>query len=224
MLHIYYKEWLKTRWFAVFTIILGVGICLYIYLDITSSFKIHGAFDYIIRVMYSNPQANFYRALLMYYPLVTSFCIGLSQYLPEVIDRKIKLTLHLPLKHNSVLTMMQSFGVLLLTIIYSIVILLFFLIGFKFFPVEVNRAFAISLAPWLLGGYASYFMISMISLEPVFFKQIIFAVVAYFFVKLYYVGYEHGDTVSLILPLLLLMLIAGLTQFYTINRFIKGNS
>lgn len=222
LLHIFYKEWLKTRWYALFILVVGAAVCTYLYMDVASSFKTTGAFDYTLRIMYSNPQANFYRSIMMYLPLVASLFVGLSQFLPEVIDKKIKLTLHLPLKHNTVLFMMQSFGVCLLTVIYLAVLTGFFITGLTFFPAEINVAFAVSLAPWFIGGYATYFMITMISMEPNILRQIIYSALTYFFVRLFYTGVLHGDTERLIIPLVLLTVVSGITLFYSINRFIKG--
>ena len=85
------------------------------------------------------PQANYYNALIKYVPLLIGVCIGLSQYVPEVLDKRIKLTLHLPLRNTMALYTMLCYGFLLLILSYGVVFGTFFYLNNSYFPFEVGQ-------------------------------------------------------------------------------------
>ena len=196
ILHLFYKEWLKTRWAAFFVSLVGLAIVVYIFLDVDNNVRMKGSFNYLMSVFYGMPQANYYNALIKYVPLLIGVCIGLSQYVPEVLDKRIKLTLHLPLRNTMALYTMLCYGFLLLILSYGVVFGTFFYLNNSYFPFEESWAVLTSMMPWLLGGIAAYFMIAMIAMEPNLFYQFIYALVAYYLVKQFYIGVEHADTIS----------------------------
>lgn len=166
ILHLFYKEWLKTRWAAFFVSLVGLAIVVYIFLDVDNNVRMKGSFNYLMSVFYGMPQANYYNALIKYVPLLIGVCIGLSQYVPEVLDKRIKLTLHLPLRNTMALYTMLCYGFLLLILSYGVVFGTFFYLNNSYFPFEESWAVLTSMMPWLLGGIAAYFMIAMIAMEP----------------------------------------------------------
>ena len=74
ILHLFYKEWLKTRWAAFFVSLVGLAIVVYIFLDVDNNVRMKGSFNYLMSVFYGMPQANYYNALIKYVPLL----IGVS--------------------------------------------------------------------------------------------------------------------------------------------------
>ena len=83
ILHLFYKEWLKTRWFLFFVVLLGLAIVTYIFLDVDNNVRMKGSFNYLMNVFYGIPQANYYHSLIKYVPLLMGVCVGLSQYVPD---------------------------------------------------------------------------------------------------------------------------------------------
>lgn len=222
ILHLFYKEWLKTRWFLFFVVLLGLAIVTYIFLDVDNNVRMKGSFNYLMNVFYGIPQANYYHSLIKYVPLLMGVCVGLSQYVPEVIDKRIKLTLHLPMHNTVTLYMMLCFGFLMLLASYAVVFGTFFYLNNLYFPFEESWAVLTSLMPWLLGGVAVYFMIAMISMEPNLFYQFLYGIVAFFLVKQFYIGVEHADTRHIIPALAIMAFVPCTALLYTSYRFIKG--
>lgn len=220
--HLFYKEWLKTRWFAFFAGLLGIAVVTYIFLDVDNNIRLKGSFNYLMSVFYGVPQANYYSAWIRYIPLLMALCIGISQYVPEVLDKRIKLTLHLPVRNMTVLYLMALYGLLLLLLSYAIVFGLFFFLNNHYFMYEESLAVLISLTPWLLGGIAAYFMIAMIAMEPNLFYQILYVVVAYYLVKQFYIGIQHADTRHIIGTLAVMAVVPCAALLYTSYRFMKG--
>ena len=222
ILHLFYKEWLKTRWFTLFAALLGLAIVTYIFLDVDNNVRMKGSFNYLMNVFYGIPQANYYNSLIKYVPLLMGICIGLSQFVPEVIDKRIKLTLQLPMHNTVMIYLMLCYGFLLLILSYVVVFGTFFYLNNLYFPFEESWAVLTSMTPWLLGGIAAYFMLAMIAMEPNLFYQFLYALVAFFLVKQFYIGVEHADTRHIISALAIMAIVPCTALLYTSYRFFKG--
>ena len=101
------------------------------------------------------------------YPFYLALLIGGSQYLPEVLQKRIKLTLHLPLNEIVMLYTMVLYGFLMILSLMVIFMILFFTIDLYFFPVEMHIMAINAFLPWILGGFTTYFFVAMIAMNPV---------------------------------------------------------
>lgn len=202
--------------------VLGLAVVIYIFTDVMSNIRLKGSFNYLMAVFYGVPQENYYRSIIMYIPLMIGMGVGLSQYVPEVLSKRIKLTLHLPMKGSAIIYNMILFGFGLVLLIYAAIFGTFFIMNNHCFPFEESWSVLISLTPWMLGGIAAYFMIAMISMEPNMLYQIFYVLVGYFLVVQFYIGTGHGDTRYIIPQLALMAIIPCVGLLYTSNRFIKG--
>lgn len=115
---------------------------------------------YLSRLL-TNKEAFF--ALFRFVPLFAAVLIGVSQFLPEVVDKRIKLSLHLPLGPVRVVYSMVLYGFLLLSAILACCLLLFVGLTAVYLPAEVIRAALVTMMPWVLGGMTAYFWIAMIA-------------------------------------------------------------
>ena len=92
-LHLIYKEWIKTRWFALVALVAGLAAVVGIFAGVAGGIR-NDAPLYLSRLL-TNKEAFF--ALFRFVPLFAAVLIGVSQFLPEVVDKRIKISLHLPL-------------------------------------------------------------------------------------------------------------------------------
>lgn len=158
-----FKEWIKTRWvlFLLLTVfMLAMG---YIALRLNSAVRNVGIAHlwevFIIKNVVLLNQ-------LKYFPLLAGITIGLAQYIPEIVKKRLKLTLHLPLSENRILFVMLGYGLSTLFILFLISYLLF-LSGLSFhFPEEIVWAWIGTVLPQILGGFAAYLLTAWIVLEP----------------------------------------------------------
>lgn len=222
ILHLFYKEWLKTRWFVLISLLLGLSVVAYIFITVDNKVRMDGGFNYLMKVFYGVPQANYYSSLIKFIPLIIALCIGVAQYVPEVLERRIKLTLHLPIANTKAIYSMLIFGFALLLVINLFIFCVFFYLNNTYFPFEESWAILISITPWILGGIAAYFMIAMISMEPNLLYQVAYGLVGLFLVSQFYVGIEHADTRLIISKLIALSILPCAGLLYTSNRFFKG--
>lgn len=184
---LYYKEWIKTRWFAFTYMVIAIAAIAYIFIKVQHDINFSNASLYWYSCLFS--EYTYYH-LLKYIPLVGGAIIGLTQYLPETVHKRIKLTFHLPIDEEKVLLHMNMYGALLLTVIYTIILVIFGSISFVYFPKEMINTAASTILPWFLSGYAIYFLIATIVLEPQWKYRLLYILLGLATLSLYF---EHAN-------------------------------
>jgi len=177
-----YKEWLKIRWFLAAFTVLGLIDVGYIFLKVRHEFTFSSGKDYWYSILF---QRYRYFSFLKYLPLAGAVAVGLAQYLPEIINKRIKLTFHLPLKENKVLLMMHAFGTAGLLVSYLIILFAFWWLSKFFFTNEMITGAFVSVFPWFLAGLTAYFIIALIIFEPVWKYRIYYSLTGVFFLSIY---------------------------------------
>ena len=67
--HIFYKEWIKTRWTYLAALVLGLATVFYVFIRVENGMERFGAKTYMLKVLYDNPPLIYYR-MLLYVPLL----------------------------------------------------------------------------------------------------------------------------------------------------------
>ena len=90
---IFFKEWIKTR--GLFFIALLVSLCFagYVMMRINRVITFKGA-DHLWAILLSRDTV--FIELLQYLPLIIGALFASSQFIPEMTQKRLKLTLHLP--------------------------------------------------------------------------------------------------------------------------------
>ncbi|MBO9634438.1 MAG: hypothetical protein J7578_15090, partial [Chitinophagaceae bacterium] len=148
--------------------------------------------------------------------------IGLSQFIPETVDKRIKLSLHLPINEEGIVLKMVGIGT---TVVLLIFVLLFAVIygwSLVYFPVEIVNKTALSLIPWFLSGLAAYFLSSFVILEPIWKYRILYLITGGAFITLFFKSNVSGSYQPAILPLLICVLMLSISSLFSIYRFRKG--
>src|SRR5882757_1491799 len=112
---IIYKEWLKIRKPAVILFLVGLLTIIGIYSGVRHDLVLRDAELVWVKIMIMN---YVYFTILKFMPLIIGLLIGVAQFVPETIDKRIKLTLHLPVDEETVVLKMMGFGALSLFILY----------------------------------------------------------------------------------------------------------
>lgn len=177
---IIYKEWLKVRWFYLIYAVIGTLGIAYIFLKVQHdiSFGSHKSFWY-----FNLFQGGQYFGLVKFVPLAGALMISMAQFFPETICKRIKLTFHLPINENRVLLMMWTFGTLCLVSVYLIQMLLFIGLSFVYLPTDIILPALSSITPWFLAGFASYNLMALIVLEPVWKYRVFYSISSALFVS-----------------------------------------
>lgn len=218
---ILFKEWLKIKWFAIIYAALGVLAIGNIFLKVQYDFEFSQAENYWYSILFQ--ENRFYEySLFQFVPLIGALAIALAQYFPETVNKRIKLTFHLPVNENKALLVMMLFGAFCLFVINAILLLLFSGLSLAYFPGEVIQLALISVAPWFLCGFAVYFLTALIVLEPVWKYRFLYLLVAATFVPIY-LQTAAARAYSPALPLLIVFtILLSVALLFSGYRFRKG--
>ncbi len=216
---IVYKEWIKIR--LVVWVALGLSLVALanIFLKVRHDILFVDAANYWYSFLF---RGFTYFGILKFFPFVAGLAIAIAQYFPETVNKRIKLTFHLPVSENGVLISMHIFGAMVLTGLL-LVVLGFFTAGSAiFFPGNIIRASMLTMLPWFLGGIATYFLVALVLLEPMWIFRGLYAAVAAGFVTLFYSGASIGAFRPVLLPLSLITLLLSCVVLFSGYRFRKG--
>ena len=216
---IFYKEWLKIRWAVGLFLLLGVIVLVNIFLNVRYGVRFMDAHDYWYRIIIQG--AN-YAASLKYIPLLVGVGLGVAQYYPEVVNQRIKLTFHLPIRENKVLLIQHGFGLCCLLLVYALYLLIFVLGSAYYFPAEVIQMQLQTILPWFLGGLAAYSLTGLIMLEPLWLYRVLYAIIAYGFVSQYYLQAVPMAYSRVLWVFAVLSLVTVIVVLFSGYRFRKG--
>lgn len=190
-----------------------------IFLDIQHDIAFSGGKAYWNSILFRN---YIYFSGFKYIPIVGGIVLGISQYFPETVDKRIKLLFHLPQNENKLLLQMLSYGFITLSACYGILLFLFFSLSQVFFPTEIIRDAMTSITPWLLAGYAAYSLIGLIVLEPLWRYRFYYLIIGGLFTTLYFTSAKAAAYSTINLALSTITLFLSISLLFSGYRFRKG--
>lgn len=214
-----YKEWIKIRLVVWISIGLSLVALINIFLKVRHDIIFVDASNYWYSFLFRGVT---YFSILKFLPFVIGLAVAIAQYIPETVNKRIKLTFHLPVSENSVLIWMHAFGALVLTTVFIGGLGLFTAGSAIFFPSNIIRASLLTMMPWFLGGMATYFLVALILLEPMWIFRGLYTAVAAGFVTIFYTGASIGGFKPVLIPLALITLLLSLVVLFSGYRFRKG--
>ncbi|MCX6328127.1 MAG: hypothetical protein NTZ85_01250 [Bacteroidia bacterium] len=219
MKSIIYKEWIKIKGTFLAFLVLGLIALTIVFLRVRHDILFVDAANYWYSFLF---RGSPYYMLLKYLPAVAGLGIAIAQYFPETVDKRIKLTFHLPVEENEILIMMHAFGAATIISMFLFFFLIFIAGSSLFFPSDIIIPSLISIVPWFLGGVAIYFMVSLILLEPIWLYRGLFAIIGGGFITFFYINASIGGYKPIIVSLLLLTALSSIVVLFTGYRFRKG--
>lgn len=216
---IFYKEWLKLRWYFLLAFIVSNGMVAYCMLRIDRAIELKGA-AHIWEVMVLKNVT--FIDLLQYVPLITGIIAALVQFIPEMQRKCLKLTLHLPCSQQKMTVAMLATGVTVLFECYlaNLLIAVSYLPGVL--PYELTRNILSAAAPWYLSGFAGYLFAAWICLEPTWKRRILNAAVAAITLRVYFLGVVPQSYNDFLPYLLVYTILLTTLSFISIRRFKAG--
>lgn len=216
---IVYKEWLKIRWFLIGYTLLGILGIGYLFLTVKHGFAFSGGKNIWNSILFMGHQ---FFSPLKYVPLLGGLTIAIAQYFPETVNKRIKLTFHLPLRENKALLMMHAFGAVSLLLSFFVFFGMFTGFSLLYFPVQMVTDSIISIFPWFLAGFSAYFLVALIVLEPEWKFRFYYFVVGGFFLTIYLNSPVTGAYGPAIPGLLFLTAALSIALLFSAYRFRKG--
>ena len=113
---IFYKEWIKTRWYLLLALLVTLGFAGYSMLRINRVASMKGV-EHVWEVMLARDTV--FVDLLEFIPLLVGILLALVQFVPEMHHKCLKLTLHLPYPQLRMINLMLLYGLVVLLICFA---------------------------------------------------------------------------------------------------------
>lgn len=214
-----YKEWIKTRYYYFLAILVSWGMTGYCILKINRAITMKGA-PHLWEVMLGKDVV--FIDLLTYLPLLIGIFLAWVQFVPEMQQNRLKLTLHLPVSQYKTISIMLSFGIILLLIGFASDFLLLWLYLQKFFATELTSRILLTAIPWFTAGITGYLLTAWICLEPTWKRRILNILISAAILRIFFLP-SVPESYNCFLPILILFTI--LTLFFSllsVSRFRAG--
>lgn len=216
---IFYKEWIKMRWFCLVTALFLAGFTAYALLRVQRVITFKGA-AHIWEVMLEKEVV--FIDIIQYLPVLLGVLLALVQFIPEMAQKRLKLTLHLPFPQRKMILLMTGIGLAALTVLFAAqVLVLWCYFRAVLAPELVSRILLTSLA-WYLAGLTLYPLTAWVCLEPTWRRRVADMLVAVGVCRLFFLS-ETPQAYDGMLPWLLALLLCVLFfPLLSVYRFKQG--
>ena len=162
--------------------------------------------------------------LLDYKIIAFGAALAVAQFYPEISNARIRLYLHLPLNHLKLIWILLLSGIGTLTVIFSFIYIVFWLISDIFYPKEVFTLLSSRLIPYFICSILGYLGVVLAFVEPRIFKKIVYIVLTLVIGVNYLMfnasGYFVNEYLNYILGIV--VLVYTVTLFETFSSYTKG--
>ena len=202
---IFYKEWLKTRWYYLVAVLLSLGFVGYVLLNFFRAAGLKGI-------------AHLWEVML----LRDAVFVDLLQFVPEMQRKCLKLTLHLPCPELRMIGAMLLYGGLLLGVLFAVSLGVLFVAFRGVLAPELVRHILLTAAPWYAAGIAAYLLAAWICLEPTWRRRLLYGAVAACVLRLFFLA-PAPEAYDGFLPwLTLCTLCTASWSWWSVVRFKEG--
>lgn len=177
-----YKEWKKTKWFVWAILLIGLLVESYLFLRIFRSMRMVGIghiWDVVVN------RNTFLFMQLKYFPIISGVILALAQFVPEMVDKRIKLSLHLPLSERKIILTMIGYGQLILLLLFLVLIAVLTMVASIYFPQQIIMSMLTTILPWFAVGIIGNALVAWICLEPTWIRRIANTLLSIALVKIY---------------------------------------
>jgi hypothetical protein len=214
-----YKEWLKIRWFTLGAFALEVVVLIYIFSNLRAVVEFNSAVSLWNVIIYNS---YMFFDSIKYIPLLIAIVIGVAQYTPEVLQMKLKLTLHLPLKEKNIYVFLNMFGTAVLAALFIPIFILLLIGSSSVFPSEIIYATILTIIPWFLAAFLAYYFIAAILIEPLWTRRVLIISIAVILINPFFYGAGYGAYQLILLPLFIFTLLFSYLSLFPGLRFKRG--
>lgn len=216
---IFYKEWLKTRWYLLSAAAVTLGTTGYSLLRIMRVAELKGI-THVWEAIISRDAV--FVDTLEYLPLLAGMLLALVQFMPEMHRKCLKLTLHLPCAHIRMITLMTAFGAAALAAIFAAACLTIYLFLRGILAPELYGRILLTAAPWFLAGIAGYLTVAWVCLEPAWKRRAADIAVAVPLLWIYFLAPAPAAYGAFLPALTVFTLLTATLSWLSVARFREG--
>ncbi len=206
---VFYKERVKTASMAGILFLVNMAFMGWIFLSIRRLFALDHSEVVWYRVM--NLGQIPYDAMA-FLPLMTAIVFCLFQFLQEMRDARIRISLHLPCDSSTIVLFHALYGLVFLAIIFIFDALALFAISQYYFPFEFSISALETALAWFVAGLYAYLGGAFLLLEPLK-KRKFLAFLITFIISMQLLIFDTASFYNAVICLFILLL---LPMFYAI--------
>jgi hypothetical protein len=213
------KEWIKTKWFVIGIAVVSLLLHIYMFIKLGRSMRFTGIihlWDVVI-----NKEQFVFREI-RFFPIIAGLSIGLSQFIPEIYQKRLKLALHLPLKSYKIIFWNIAYGLICLSTIFiiSMSVLLFYIS--IYFSFEFVESGFFTILPWYLSGIATYLFMAWIVLEPRWDRRIINSLITLPLISMFLLDRNPAAYMGSVIMILIITILSSSLVYLSVLRFKDG--
>lgn len=183
---IFLKEWLKIKYPLFFLLIFSIIILSYFAFDLNFQFStIEPESMMWYRFIHLEHKPHF---ILYYFYLFVGIIVATSQFLPEIIQKRVKVTLHLPLNIFQNIFLHLLIGIIFICSIITLFSISLLRIISDYYPKEIVQVVFEDSLFFSLISLLTYILISLIIMEQNRIKQLLKTV--FTLLVLFYFGFQ----------------------------------
>lgn len=216
---IFYKEWIKMRWFCLVAALFLAGFTAYALLRVQRVITFKGA-AHIWEVMLEKEVV--FIDILQYLPVLLGVLLALVQFIPEMTHKRLKLTLNLPFPQRKMILLMMGVGLAALAVLSAVQAFVLWCYFHTLLAPELVSRILLTSLPWYLAGLALYPLAAWVCLEPTWRRRVADILVAVGVCRLFFLS-ETPQAYDGMLPWLLALLLCVLFfPLLSVYRFKQG--
>lgn len=216
---IIFKEWIKTRMVFAISLVLAVSVALYAVLMMNRLIELKGA-EHLWLIMLLKD--NTFVDIIKYVPLVIGLAVGVAQMAPEMSQKRLKLTLHLPYPQGRLIALMLLSGLCELFVIYFLQAAIIATYDFSILPVELVERVMLTTLPWYFAGFTAYLFVTAICLEGTWRRRIVLSLLAIAVLMMYFLQTALEAYNGMMFIIIIATLLLTVLSFGSIIRFKEG--
>jgi len=216
---IFYKEWIKTHRYFWLALIVSSVFVIYALLQLQRVIGFKGV-EHLWEILLS--RETVFIELLTYVPLAIGVLLALVQFVPEIQQKRLKLTLHLPYPQRSMIGLMLAAGLVQLGIIFVLNYLTLWAYLQSILAPELVARILLTSLPWYLCGITGYLFAAWICLEPTWKRKILNFFISCGIIRIFFLSNVPQAYDGFIWILLLFTGFTFILPWLSVTRFKAG--
>lgn len=214
-----FKEWVKTRMVFFISLALAVCVALYAVLMMKRLVELKGM-EHLWLIMLLKD--NTFIDIIKYVPLVVGVAVAIAQMAPEMVQKRLKLTLHLPYPQRRLISLMLATGMAELLVIFFVQALIIFIYDASIMPSQMTWRVMLTTLPWYFAGFTAYLFVTSICLEGTWRRRIVLSLLAIAVLMIFFLQPVPEAYNAIVWLMVLLVFLLTIFSFGSVVRFKEG--
>ncbi|WP_051434462.1 hypothetical protein [Desulfonatronum lacustre] len=215
------KEGLKLRWVFLAALAVNVAFCVKVFLDIRQQMNTEHAQMVWYQAVHLQ---TVFQYQMRHLPLLTGLALAAAQFVPELLGRRMRIALHLPVARETMLVWCLLAGLGHVLVVIGMVAGLTHLTMTRYFPAEVSLSALATMAPWYAAGLMGYLGAAVLFLEPGWPRRLFLGLMYGTAAFVLLMGLGYGWFTPALPWLVILLPLALLGVFEPCRRFHQGGA